>query len=506
MLSGVLITYAVLTLSVLCNLSKAQTRVSAIARNTLGTAGLLPMSLASGQARSSTAEATLNLNYYVAPNGSDSNPGNLSAPWLSIQHAMDSATPGSVVSVRAGTYHERLSLNVSGTPTNYITFQPYGFYVPPGGCGGYTGVACGGDQVILDYGYLGTVRDGVPLVKVSGHSFARIQGFTFQHLTCDGAMQQGIRVDSNSSYIEVKQNRFLSNKNVYPFFDGSAALLFFRIWRSSHVTVTGNEFGDINTVMSEVVTVNDGATDTVIEDNYVHDTDGIAISSWSGANNFAFIHNKAEYIGVRRDGTIWYNNPAVAFYDNGGFSGLIERNMVSHTGVGYEALAEPGQPDTRDIILRDNIAEHCVSAGIVIGTWYSASSGSSIYNISVYNNTFFNNTVGVEILPMTSATVTWENNIFANNRVNYYNPLGWDPGRTGYNLYYGSNVGPGVNNVTSDPLFSDAEAGDFSLQGASPAIGAGDPQTPGSLMGLLDYVGNPRTHTGRIDVGAYSVK
>ena len=446
------------------------------------------------------------VNYYVSPNGSDSNPGTVSSPWLTIQHAMNSATPGSTVNIHAGTYHERLSLNVSGTPGNYITFQPYGFNVPSGGCGGYSGVVCGGDQVILDYAYLGTVTDGIPLLQISARNYARIQGLTFQKLACNGPMQQGIRVDSNSSYIEFNQNRFLDNKNIYPSSDGAAALLFFRIWQSNYITVDSNEFGNINTVMSEVLTVNDGATNTVVQNNYVHDTDGIAISSWSGANHFSFIRNKAEYIGIRRDGTVWYNNPAVAIYNDGGYSGTIERNMVSHAGVGYEALAEPGQPDTRDITINNNVAANCVSAGIVIGTWYSSTDGSTVYNMNVSNNTLYNNNVGVEILPMTSGTVTWENNIIANNGTNYYNPLNWDPGKTAYNLYYGSNVGPGSNNSTGNPLFSNAAAGDFSLQSTSPAINAGDPNTSQSTLGSLDYTGNARIQGGRIDIGAYEGK
>ena len=442
----------------------------------------------------------------MALNGSDSNPGTLSAPWLTIQHAMNSATPGSVVNIRGGVYHERLSLNVSGTAGNYITFQPYGFNVPSGGCGGYTGVACGGEQVILDYAYLGTVTDGVPFLQISGQNFARIQGFTFQNLTCNGPMQQGVRVDSNSSYIEFNQNSFLNDKNIYPASDGTAALLFFRTWQSNYITVNGNEFGNINTVMSEVVTVSDGSSNTLIENNYVHDTDGIAISAWSGANNFSFIGNKTEYISVRHDGTVWYNNPAVAIYSDGGFSGTMERNMVSYAGVGYEALSEPGQPATHDITISSNIAENCVSAGVVIGTWYSDTDGSSVYNVVIDNNDFYHNSVGVAIRPMTSATVTWENNIVANNTTNYYNSLNWNPGNTGYNLYFGADVGPGSNNVTSDPLFGNAAAGDLSLQAGSPAINAGDPNTPQSAVGSLSYDGSTRIQGGAIDIGAYEAR
>jgi hypothetical protein len=493
------------TLSVVVTTNPGKHVFSVSAWDTSGAVGFSPNYSISVQV-SPSQSSTAPVNYYVAPNGSDTNPGTLSAPWLTIQKAMNSATPGSIVNIRAGTYRERLSLNVSGTAGSYITFQPYGFTVPSGGCGGYTGITCGGDQVILDYTYLETVTDGIPLLRISDQNYARIQGLTFQKLTCNGAMQQGIRIDSHSSYIEFNQNRFLKSKNIYPYVDGTAALLFFRIWKSNYVTVSGNEFGNINTVMSEVLTVSDGATNTIIQNNYVHDTDGIAISAWSGANNFSFVGNKAEYIGIRRDGIVWYNNPAVAIYNDGGYSGIIERNMVSYAGVGYESLAESGQPDAHDIVISDNIAENCVAAGIVIGTWYSTTSGSSIYNLNVSNNTFYNNNVGIQILPMTSTTVTWENNIFANNNTNYYNPLSWDPGKTGYNLYYGSNVGPGSNNLTGNPLFSNALAGNFSLQSTSPAINAGDPNTPQRAVGALDYAGNRRVQGGVIDIGAYEAR
>src|ERR1700730_5445754 len=90
--------------------------------------------------------------FYVSTTGNDANSGtSLSAPWRTIQKALNSATPGSTVNITAGTYNERLTLGVSGTAGHYITFQPYNFSVPASGCGGYTGVACGGDQVILDY-------------------------------------------------------------------------------------------------------------------------------------------------------------------------------------------------------------------------------------------------------------------------------------------------------------------------------------------------------------------
>ena len=61
--------------------------------------------------------------YYVATNGSDSNPGTQSAPWKTIQKAMNSATAGSTVNIKGGTYYEILNVNVSGTAGAYITFR-----------------------------------------------------------------------------------------------------------------------------------------------------------------------------------------------------------------------------------------------------------------------------------------------------------------------------------------------------------------------------------------------
>ncbi len=180
----------------------------------------------------------------------------------------------------------------------------------------------------------------------------------------------------------------------------------------------------------------------------------------------------------------------------------MERNSVSYAGVGFQALAEPGMPAAHDVTVRNNIAQHC-QAGIVLGTWYSGTDGSTVYNINVFNNTFYGDNVGMLVRPMMSATVTWENNVFANNVVTYVNTLSWNPGNVDYNLYFGGGVGPGINVLTLDPLFNNALAGDFTLQSASPAINAGDPNTSTSAAGTVDFAGNPRILGGRIDIGAY---
>ncbi len=58
---------------------------------------------------------------YVAPSGTDTNPGTSSAPFGTISHAEAAAGLGDVVCVRGGTYHEKVRLTRSGAKSSPIT-------------------------------------------------------------------------------------------------------------------------------------------------------------------------------------------------------------------------------------------------------------------------------------------------------------------------------------------------------------------------------------------------
>ena len=63
--------------------------------------------------------------YYVAPWGNDSNPGTISQPWKTIQHAVTEARAGDTVFIRDGIYHEHISSIYDGDADGYITFSAY---------------------------------------------------------------------------------------------------------------------------------------------------------------------------------------------------------------------------------------------------------------------------------------------------------------------------------------------------------------------------------------------
>jgi len=68
--------------------------------------------------------------YYVATDGSNSNPGTYEEPWLTLQYAFDQLSAGDTLYVRGGTYYppsngSGINFDASGTVGNYISVLNY---------------------------------------------------------------------------------------------------------------------------------------------------------------------------------------------------------------------------------------------------------------------------------------------------------------------------------------------------------------------------------------------
>jgi len=64
--------------------------------------------------------------YYVATDGSDSNPGTMEQPFQTISHAANQVVPGGTVLIRGGTYQEQVTITNSGTAELPITIMAFG--------------------------------------------------------------------------------------------------------------------------------------------------------------------------------------------------------------------------------------------------------------------------------------------------------------------------------------------------------------------------------------------
>jgi len=111
-----------------------------------------------------------------------------------------------------------------------------------------------------------------------------------------------------------------------------------------------------------------------------------------------------------------------------------------------------------------------------------------VSNINIFNNTFYGNEVGLNIRPMMSATVHGEQH-FREQRVSYANVLNRNPGNV---ITTCTSAEPWSRSQRTDigSAVHQRGGGDFSLQSASPAINAGDPNTLTNSAGTLDFAGN----------------
>ena len=63
--------------------------------------------------------------YFVAPTGSDDNPGTIERPFKTVQKCANVAEPGQTCLLRAGIYRETVRPAISGTTMAPVTFAAY---------------------------------------------------------------------------------------------------------------------------------------------------------------------------------------------------------------------------------------------------------------------------------------------------------------------------------------------------------------------------------------------
>jgi hypothetical protein len=290
--------------------------------------------------------------YYVAKTGSDSNNGSADSPWLTIGHAAKVVEAGSTVNVGAGTYHESVLFENSGTAAAPIVFNGQGVAIIDGS----TGVSCCTTPAFAaSNGFIGGNTMGLVNVgAASGVNHLTIEGFTIQNFKTGSAAEApaGVMIAGSGTGIQLLDNKIMNiqttagaNGNAYGIavFGSSATPL--------SVTVSGNTVTGCLTGESETVTFNGNVQNFVASNNVIHDNDNIGMD----AIGFEGVGPTGSDQAKNGDfyGNLIYNNSAYrnpgegnsydedGLYCDGCTDITFERNTVYGNDLGIEATSEP---------------------------------------------------------------------------------------------------------------------------------------------------------------------
>ena len=167
----------------------------------------------------------------------------------------------------------------------------------------------------------------------------------------------------------------------------------------------------------------------------------------------------------------------LAYHGGGAYSGTLHNCTLTGNDADVGGGADAGT--LYNCMLIGNKANYGGGAGA--GTFYNCtlSGNSASQGGGVLGGTFYNCVI-------------------------YYNTGSFGSNYWGGTLNYSCTTPDpgGFGNITNDPHFVNAAAGDYHLQATSPCINAGTNQD--WMIGATDLAGNPRLYAGgRVDMGAY---
>jgi parallel beta-helix repeat protein len=468
--------------------------------------------------------------YYVAANGTDSNPGTLARPWRTIQKSANFATQGSTVYVRGGVYNERIKVNVSGSAAGgYITFRNYP-----------------GEIAVVDGTGLAVPASENGMFLIVDQSHIIIRGFEVRNYktAIKNLVPVGIHVRGTSNHIQIRNNKvhhIEQNGTTTSGIDAHGIAVYGTntVQPISSLVIDGNELYDLKLGSSESLVVNGNVSGFRITNNSVHDNNNIGIDAigFEGvssdpatdqARNGLIAHNTIYNINSYGNPAYGTDRSADGIYVDGGTRITIERNIVHHNNIGIELASEHSGRATSYITVRNNFVYLNDVVGVSIGG-YDTLRGST-RNCAILNNTLFRNDRlqwgnGELQLQYDTSNNVIKNNIFYANSQNYlitnpfsqntgnvvdynifYAPGGkaishWQWKKTGYKGFaaYLAGTGNDAHSLFINPLLVSTSVPDLHLQASSPSIDRGQNL---AAAGATDIDGQVRIQGGAIDIGA----
>lgn len=430
--------------------------------------------------------------YYVATNGSDSNPGTIDKPWKTLQKAADVVAGGDTAYFRAGTYSGGVRFKEKHPPAGqWITFKPYN-----------------GEVVVIDSS--GSRLDSA--IDIAGASYLIIEGFKVTNVNYPSNLVHSCDLNNDPSGSCAAKAASLRGAGGYGIsltgtYYGNASS------DNHHIIIRNNEVHH-NTAYGIIAggrkLGTPGQHDIEISNNHLHDNGIPGLKE--GYGTYLKGTRLHVYGNVAHHNT--GNNFRFATVDHVGTDELIDsviENNVSYATEGpWLHAGSSGVVDA--------------GAGLVIwGGIGNVVRNSLVYNTRgygmqidgvdpakpdmIYNNTIYGNGYNGIIL-MKNATA--KNNIVFKNaaRRSAYEILLLKNSNAENNLVGGSNLmidtqdssTESKNIINTDPQFVNPSSGDFGLQAGSPAIDKGFDLKP---YVTADFTGKARPEGAAYDIGAF---
>jgi len=490
--------------------------------------------LSTGAASAVVAASTyIGAMYYVATTGSDSASGSVTAPWRTIQHAMNTVPAGATVQVAGGTYKELVTITHSGSATaGYITLT-----------------SAPGQTATIDGTGLGVPQGQQGLVTLQNVSYVRVVGLQLQNYTSSSSslVPLGLYIVGSGDHIEIRNNHIHNIVTTVQTSSGDAfglAVYGTATTPISNLIIDGNEVDHLTLGYSESLSVNGNVQNWQVTNNKVHDNNNIGIvaigfegtapsASLDQARNGWIAGNTVYNISSANNPAYNGQSSADGIYVDGGTHITIEWNNVRAADLGIELASEHYGRVSSYVTARNNLVLYSNVTGISIGG-YSASVGGTSH-CTIANNTLFENDTSLSGTGEFQVQYNASNNLFANNilysngqglLVNSFVASSTTPVTLQNDLFYTSDAGASAywvwnnntytdlssfqqasksetNGLLADPLFRSTTTPDLQLSAGSPAINQGV-NLGLAAEGAYDYAGSARTTAaGLIDRGAY---
>ncbi len=444
--------------------------------------------------------------YVGKTNCSDSGAGSQSQPFCHIQAGLDALSAGDVLMILDGVYEERVYMARSGTKSKPIVITGESENaILDAGCASFP---CDYNKIKGSY-YIEAEDEYLTSGFVmNDQSYVTLNGFTVRN-----APWYGVEVN-RSTGLTLKnmtiQNAVASLVNIYDSFD----------LKVLNNTLSGAHLGRYTTKGVLVNYPPEEAMSIVNTDgfeiayNSMHDGMKEGINPKVGSRNGKVHHNTIRRfcaVGIyltEADNVDVYSNTIsdIGYFKKDGkvqrcndiLSGTINTEynfdevITTEGGYGYEVgtgimLAvgdlEPGieKGTLRNVNIYNNVVSNvnvnCLASWDQIRENTLTKSGS-FEDVHIYNNTFYNCNLSKSgygpaiTLDKSSKRFEIYNNIFmgASDGIEDNGSAG---SNISHNLFYNTDSSAGTDNVESDPQFTNASAGDFTLKSGSPAIDAG---------------------------------